>query len=92
MSENSRPVIMNNDQSAVLSGKIHINMIDPADTHFSAAQRFTADRIRASALAGNMDIHSVWMNVRILGCLDKAVGNTSFFCNGKSLWYTLVVC
>ena len=39
-----------------------------------------------------MNINCVGMNVRIIGGFNKTIGNAPFFCNGKSIRYTLVIC
>ena len=63
MGGDTRLVLMDDDDGAVLAGEIHLHLVDAHDPHLSASQRLPAHGHDLASLILHADIHGVWVNI-----------------------------
>ena len=61
MCHNSGSILVNGNDSAVFSGKIHIHLIDSGNTDFASAQRLSAHGHGLACCVCHSNIHSIGM-------------------------------
>ena len=91
MRHNTRLVGMYHDKSTVLSGKIHLHLVDPGDPHLAAAQGFAPDREDLAVHSGHADIRSVGINLLLFSVNMKMKIQSLFLCDPERIGNTPVI-